>query len=47
GLIKNLGQTLFKEYVLPFEVSSILFLSAMIGAMVIGKKEETAPKDPA
>lgn len=40
GLIKNLGQALFKEYVLPFEVSSVLFLSAMIGAMVIGKKEE-------
>lgn len=39
GLIHNLGQALFKEYVLPFEVSSVLFLSAMIGAMVIGKKE--------
>ncbi|MFA6056561.1 MAG: NADH-quinone oxidoreductase subunit J [Taibaiella sp.] len=43
GLIKNLGQVLFKEYVLPFEVSSVLFLSAMIGAMVIGKKEEATP----
>ncbi len=40
GLIHNLGQVLFKDYVLPFEVSSVLFLSAMIGAMVIGKKEE-------
>jgi NADH-quinone oxidoreductase subunit J len=39
GLIKNLGMTLFKEYVVPFEISSILFLSAMIGAVVIGKKE--------
>ncbi|RYZ54939.1 MAG: NADH-quinone oxidoreductase subunit J [Sphingobacteriales bacterium] len=39
GLIKNLGRTLFKEYVLPFEISSVLFLSAMIGAMVIGKKD--------
>ena len=42
GLISNLGKALFKDYVLPFEVSSVLFLSAMIGAMVIGKKEETA-----
>lgn len=42
GLIKNLGQVLFKDYVLPFEVSSILFLSAMVGAMVIGKKETAA-----
>lgn len=40
GLIKVLGMNLFKNYVLPFEISSVLFLSAMIGAVVIGKKEE-------
>ena len=39
GLIKNLGMTLFKDYVIPFEISSVLFLSAMVGAVVIGKKE--------
>ncbi len=39
GLIKNLGKTLFTQFVLPFEISSVLFLSAMIGAIVIGKKE--------
>ncbi len=39
GLIENLGKLLFSEYVIPFEISSILFLSAMIGAVVIGKKE--------
>ena len=39
GLIKNLGTTLFNQYVVPFEISSVLFLSAMIGAVVIGKKE--------
>jgi len=39
GLIENLGKLLFNEYVVPFEISSILFLSAMVGAMVIGKKE--------
>ena len=39
GLIQNLGKLLFNEYVVPFEISSILFLSAMVGAMVIGKKE--------
>lgn len=39
GLIQNLGMTLFKEYVLPFEISSVLFLSAMVGAVVIGKKD--------
>lgn len=40
GLIKNLGTILYKDYVLPFEISSVLFLSAMIGAVVIGKKDE-------
>ncbi len=39
GLIKNLGMALFSEYVFPFEISSVLFLSAMIGAVVISKKE--------
>ena len=39
GLIKNLGMVLFKDYVVPFELSSVLFLSAMVGAVVIGKKE--------
>ena len=39
GLIANLGKVLFTKYILPFEISSVLFLSAMIGAVVIGKKE--------
>jgi NADH-quinone oxidoreductase subunit J len=39
GLIQNLGKVLFNEYVVPFEISSILFLSAMVGAVVIGKRE--------
>lgn len=41
GLIANLGKVLFTKFVLPFEISSVLFLSAMIGAIVIGKKEDT------
>jgi NADH-quinone oxidoreductase subunit J len=39
GLIQNLGRVLFTDYVLPFEISSVLFLSAMVGAVVIGKKD--------
>jgi len=39
GLIKSLGKELFTTYVVPFEISSVLFLSAMVGAVVIGKKE--------
>ena len=39
GLIKTLGKVLFTDYVFPFEISSVLFLSAMIGAVVLSKKE--------
>jgi NADH-quinone oxidoreductase subunit J len=39
GLIKNLGMSLFTDFVFPFEISSVLFLSAMIGAVVISKRE--------
>jgi NADH-quinone oxidoreductase subunit J len=47
GLIENLGKILFRDYVLPFEVSSVLFLSAMIGAIMLGKKDEVgmSPKE--
>lgn len=38
GLIQSLGKVLFKDYVVPFEISSVLFLSAMVGAVVIGKR---------
>ncbi len=39
GLISELGKKLFTEYVIPFEISSVLFLSAMVGAVVLSKKE--------
>lgn len=42
GLIRNLGKRLFSEYVIPFEISSVLFLSAMVGAVVLGTKKQTA-----
>lgn len=45
GLISNLGKVLFTQYVLPFEISSVLFLSAMIGAIIIGKKGDDANRE--
>lgn len=39
GLVKEIGRVLFREYLLPFEVTSLLFLSAMVGAAFISKKE--------
>ena len=33
------GHLLFRNYVLPFEVTSVLILIAMLGAVVLAKKE--------
>lgn len=44
GLIENLGKALFNTYVVPFEISSVLFLSAMVGAILIGKKDPVEKK---
>jgi NADH-quinone oxidoreductase subunit J len=40
GLVKNLGKVLFEEYMLPFEITSILLLAAMVGAVMLGKPEK-------
>lgn len=39
GTVQNLGKVLFSDFILPFEISSVLFLSAMIGAVMLGKKD--------
>lgn len=39
GLVGNLGKVLFSEYLLPFELISILFFVAMVGAVMLGKRE--------
>lgn len=39
GLTKNLGKLLFNEYVLPFELASILILAGIVGAVLIGKRD--------
>ena len=40
GLVKNIGKVLFSDFLLPFEVSSILLLSAMVGAVLLAKREQ-------
>jgi NADH-quinone oxidoreductase subunit J len=40
GSVKDMGRVLFKEFLLPFEISSVLLLVAMIGAVMLGKTEE-------
>jgi NADH-quinone oxidoreductase subunit J len=39
GMVETLGKVLYNKYMLPFEVSALLFLTAMIGATMIGKNE--------
>jgi NADH-quinone oxidoreductase subunit J len=39
GGTKVLGQLLFSQYVLPFEVVSVLLLVAMIGVILLSKKD--------
>jgi NADH-quinone oxidoreductase subunit J len=38
GTVEKLGNVLFSDFLIPFELSSALFLSAMIGAVMLGKK---------
>jgi NADH-quinone oxidoreductase subunit J len=38
--LRALGEALFTNYLLPFEVTSILLLVAMIGAIVLVRKEK-------
>ena len=38
GLVKPLGLALFRDFLVPFELSSVLFLAALVGAVALGKK---------
>jgi NADH-quinone oxidoreductase subunit J len=38
--LRQLGMSLFNQYLLPFEVTSILLLVAMVGAIVLIRKEK-------
>jgi NADH-quinone oxidoreductase subunit J len=37
--VTNIGQTLFTQYAFAFEVTSILILVAMVGAVVVARRE--------
>jgi len=38
--LREMGMVLFNQYLLPFEVTSILLLVAMVGAITLTKKEK-------
>ena len=42
GAIAPLAGPLFHEYLLAFEVTSVLLLAAVVGAVVLGKRKERA-----
>jgi NADH-quinone oxidoreductase subunit J len=39
GMVEGLGKILYRDYVLPFELISVLFFVAMVGAVMLGKRE--------
>lgn len=39
GSVKEVGEALFSKYILPFEVVSFILLVALLGAIVLGRKE--------
>ena len=40
GSTADVGESLFRSFVLPFEVVSFLLLAALVGAIVLARKEE-------
>ncbi|MCA1900373.1 MAG: NADH-quinone oxidoreductase subunit J [Chloroflexi bacterium] len=42
--LREMAMTLFDKFLLPFEVTSILLLAAMVGAIVLAKKERAGSK---
>lgn len=42
--LREMGMVLFNQYLLPFEVTSILLLVAMVGAITLTKKEKAERK---
>ncbi|RPI20099.1 MAG: NADH-quinone oxidoreductase subunit J [Acidobacteriales bacterium] len=39
GTARNIGRILFTDYLLPFELTSVLILAAILGAIVLAHKE--------
>lgn len=40
GSVEGVGKVLFTDYLLPFEIVSVLLLAAIIGAVILSKKEK-------
>ena len=40
GTVENVGKVLYGKYVLPFEVATVLLLAAIIGTVLLARKEK-------
>lgn len=40
GGVESVGQLLFREYVLPFELAGVLLLSAILGTIVLARRRD-------
>lgn len=45
GHVQVIGTLLFTEFLLPFEIASMLLLVAIVGAMVLARREKGAEKN--
>jgi NADH-quinone oxidoreductase subunit J len=43
GSPQHVGLTLFEKYLLPFELTSVLLLTAMVGAVLLAREEKKKP----
>ena len=39
GSLRAIGTTLFTQFVLPFEIASLILLAAIVGAVVVAKRK--------
>jgi NADH-quinone oxidoreductase subunit J len=43
NVVNPVAAPLFREYLLPFEITSVLLLAAIVGAVVLAKRRTTTP----
>ncbi|MDG5803042.1 NADH-quinone oxidoreductase subunit J [Streptomyces ossamyceticus] len=46
GSTRDTGESLFQNWVLPFEALSVLLLAALVGAIVLSRKAKQEPDEP-
>jgi NADH-quinone oxidoreductase subunit J len=46
GTLKSVGETLFMDYLVPFELLGVLLTVALAGALILAKKDLRLPQQP-